>query len=257
MIDLIIPCFRRDQDLRFWLNSGPELLTTFNLASIILGCGAFVLVLVNNGGTRKTSWRRYSSPEKSSLSGVSLISPYSKSILQLQCFAFTSADDLFFLDCDLRLTESSFKGLLDCFHRPNNKRKVVYIKDIYEIGLTSTQVTWSGELPVLSTAADGSMHITIKPWTSVNTRPGFGNLICRRDDYVRCGGHDVIYKSYGWEDHDLLISLQLEGCLLMPASYAFHLTHDDSHRLLGGLTRDQSVFRSKQLFMDKYAALFP
>lgn len=256
MIDLVIPCYRRDQDLRFWLNSGLELLNTFCLSSIVLGCGSFVLVLANNGGTRKSSWKRYVSPEKSSLSGASLRLPHSKSILQLQCFPFTSADYLFFLDCDLRFTRSSFHGLLDSFNKPNAKRNVVYIRDIYEVGMASAQTIWSGELPVLSTDQNGSKYISIEHWTSVNTRPGFGNLICRRDDYVRCGGHDLMYQSYGWEDHDLLISLQLEGCLLMSASYAFHLTHDDSHRLLGGLTRDQCVLRSKRLFMDKYASLF-
>ena len=256
MIDLVIPCFRRDQDLRFWLNAGPELLNTFRLSTIILGCGSFVLVLANNDGTKKTSWKRFASPEKSLLSGVSLGPPESKSTLQLQSFAFTSADYLFFLDCDLRLTRLSFQGLLDCVNKTNAKRSVVYIRDIYEVGLASTQAIWSGELPVLSTEPDGSKYISIEHWTSANSRPGFGNLICRREDYVNCGGHDVKYQSYGWEDHDLLISLQLEGCVLIPASYAFHLTHDDSHRLLAGLTRSQCVKRSKQVFLDKYAELF-
>lgn len=255
MIDLIIPCFRRDQDLRFWLTFGQQLLEPFCLSSIILGCGPFVLVLAQNGPTRGSVWKRYASPEKSSLSNSYFGTRYSKSVLQLQSFAFSTADYLFFLDCDLRLTKTSLQGLLDCFSKSHRTRKAVYIKNIYEIGLASTTTRWSGELPILSTASDGSKFIKIQRWTSVNTRPGFGNLICKREDYVKCGGHDVRYGSYGWEDHDLLISLQLKGCSLMSASYAFHHTHDDSLRLLGGFTRTQCVKRSKQVFMDKYADL--
>lgn len=255
MIDLVIPCYRRDQDLRFWLSFGPKLFDSFCLSSIILGCGPFVLVLALNGLTGKSSWRRYTSPKKSSLSDIPFNSLKSKSVLLLQSFAFTQADYLFFLDCDLRLPKCSLQSLYDCVRVPNGTKRAAYINEVHETGLASRRIQWTGELPVLTTDSDGSRHIKIQSWTSVNARPGFGNLICRREDYVSCGGHDVRYNFYGWEDHDLLISLQLDGCLVIPTAYAFHLSHGDSRRQLCGMSRSQCVNMSKKTFLDKYSSL--
>lgn len=255
MIDLIIPCFRRDNDFHFWLTYGPHIFDSHCLSAIILATGTFVLVLSRSSCTGRLSWSRYPSPQPLLPPGLCLHTLYSKPILQLQSFAFSSADYVFFLDCDIRLPGESLQRLKYCLtHSPSN-RTAVYIGSVYESDSASSPVFWSGDVPVLSIAQDGSRHLRIQRWFSTYSRPGFGNVICRREDYVRCGGHDTRYSLYGWEDHDLLIALQLDGCLVVPGSFAFHVSHDDSHRLLGGLSRSESVSRSKSLFIEKYKHL--
>ncbi len=252
MIDLVVPCFRRDNDFHFWLTYGPNLFDSFLLSSIILGRGPFVLVLTRSVWTGRLSWSQYPSPQKTLLPGLFIDSCYSKAILQLQAFAFTTADYLLFLDCDLRLTRESLQSLIDSLARHRSKGTAAYIGDVYESESAGSPLFWSGEMPVLSVADDGCRRLRIQRWSSVCSRPGFGNVICRRDDYISCGGHDPRYRTYGWEDHDLLIALQLDGCMIFPASFAFHLSHDDSHRLLGDLSRSESVNKSKRVFMEKY-----
>ena len=255
MIDLIVPCFRRDNDYQFWLAYGPILFDSYRLSSIILGRGPFVLVLSRSTWTGRLSWSHYSSPRISLLSGLCLDFWYSKAILQIQSFAFASADYLFFLDCDLRITRESLQCLVDTLARCRSKGIAVYIRDVYESESAGSPFFWSGEMPVLSIADDGCRRLQIQRWSSAYSRPGFGNVICRHEDYVSCGGHDARYSTYGWEDHDLLIALQLDGCVVAAASYAFHISHDDSHRLLGDLSRSESVNRAKSVFMDKYKEL--
>jgi hypothetical protein len=127
MIDLIVPCFRRDNDYQFWLAYGPILFDSYRLSSIILGRGPFVLVLSRSTWTGRLSWSHYSSPRISLLSGLCLDFWYSKAILQIQSFAFASADYLFFLDCDLRITRESLQCLVDTLARYRSKGIAVYI----------------------------------------------------------------------------------------------------------------------------------
>lgn len=252
MIDLVVPCFRRDSDFQFWLTYGPSLFDSFSLSSIILGRGPYVLIFARSIWTGRLSWFRHPSPQLLLSSGLHLDSGYSKAILQLQSFAFTSADYLLFLDCDLRITRASLQSLIDSLTRFRSKGTAAYIGDVYESESVGSPLFWSGEMPVLSIADDGCRCLRIQRWSSAYSRPGFGNVICRREDYISCGGHDSRYRTYGWEDHDLLIALQLDGCIVAPASYAFHVSHDDSHRLLGGLSRSESVNKSKRVFIEKY-----
>ena len=255
MIDVIIPCLRRHGDFVFWLEHGPRLFNSFPISSIVLSRGFSVLRLTRYGLTEEMPLHGYRTDKLLSLSTSRRTPCSSKVSLLLQAVRFTSEELLLFLDCDIRFTTHSLQRLITILRCSPSQRTAAYVRDVFESDSSIAPKSWSGERPLLLLENDGSRRLIIQRWSSTNSRPGFGNVICRRKDYISCGMHDARYFSYGWEDHDLLTALQLDGCTVVSASYAFHISHDDSSRLLGDFTRAQSVALSKSIFMDKYKDL--
>lgn len=72
-------------------------------------------------------------------------------------------------------------------------------------------------------------------------RPGYGIIYGKRRNFLSLGGYKRLGQgTWGWEDMDFIIRLNLCSFTLMSAGYAKHLTHSNRYRSLNNMDKAQS-----------------
>lgn len=256
MLDIIIPCLNRDNDLKYWSNLSWTYEPCLPIDSVILICQPTTHANIIQNIKPSLMPRLvfdYLSLEPLSPAVTSTIS---KSYLVRRGFRLSNADHIFFLDSDIRITPSTIYAMYRVIQDNADYRAALYLEKVFETCPGKNNRIYKGMKPVLSSDLGSKKSIRIVEWTSLGSRPGFGNILCSRTDYLKAGMHDLRYTTYGWEDHDLITALQLAGCNVAAAGFAFHISHSDHSRLLNGMTRDQSVVASMNTFLRKYHDIY-
>jgi glycosyltransferase involved in cell wall biosynthesis len=85
-------------------------------------------------------------------------------------------------------------------------------------------------------------------------RAGPGLVLVSRADVIAIGGYHGELQTWGWEDIDLLLRLQLTlGRQIVQLGRVVHLTHDDSLRALDGRTAARSELDNRNRCLLRYA----
>ncbi len=237
MLDLVIACINRPEDWYFWSRQS-DLLQRLPLLRSLLLVGPSRILERRRGGL----WQ------------VQGPQAFSKSMALRTGATLARSEWLMFLDSDLRISP----GVLQQLHSAclaGVPRRCVHLARVVESERRLRAATFSGYRPVLFWSAHGRPKLRLEAWRSEGWRPGFGNLMLPRKLYAAIGGHDPVYTHYGWEDHDLLISLSLAGADVQSLGQACHRTHGDEQRHLIAGNRQASVRRMRAVFEAKFRAL--
>ena len=253
MLDIIIACDRRDVDLAFWLSNAPLLFQSTPIQSLILSQSNTVYRLKRNFINKVGFSIDEHQVHPPLLGHDKPSSKVGKAALLLTGFRFSTEPFLFFLDSDIRLPFSLLASFIS--KALTTPLSAFYLGAVYEISGFSPSRIFKGLMPSLQNRNYGVGHIEIIRWQSLGNRPGFGNIFVPRQCYLAAGKHDPGYIHYGWEDHDLIISLLLNNITVSPLGFAFHRTHGDDSRLLQTASRSNDVSNSFEYFCKKYGSL--
>lgn len=255
MLDIIIACDRREVDFAFWLNNASLLFRSTPIQSLILVELTAVTQLKRSLIVEQGFTSHFYRIKPDLLQHNLTTRETGKAALLLSGFCFSTEQFIFFLDSDIRIPF----GLIGLFLTKalSSPSSAFYIGAVYEVSGFSPYTVYQGYKPSLQNTFDSIhiRHIEIIPWRSLGHRPGFGNILVPRTCYLAAGRHDSRYIHYGWEDHDLIISLLLMNVTVSPLGYAFHRTHADDTRLLRSGSRSDDVSKSLQYFCAKYCSL--
>ena len=179
---------------------------------------------------------------------------------------FSRAKAIFALDADVVLESNFISDAIGRIHQ----RAFVTVKEVRESNPLAlflqnrlTEILQAGALSSITrgysfefTFHDGSsirLEDTLSS-TPSGTRSGVGLLLGSRDDLIYVGGYHSELEHWGWEDDDIQFRLKrVLGLNHFEMGSAFHLTHGDERRNLGGKTINLSVQTNFYACCERYA----
>ena len=254
MLDIIVTCVNRPLELVYWTIHSSHLFRELpSLRRLLIVNSDHIQVFSNTSLDILRNHSSIISPTKYFFRRRPTRElPFSKSFYLRLGYLYSISDYLFFLDSDIRILPHDINHLFGYLR--NSIFSAVYLDKVYEASDPHRNAIHFGYMPVITPLSSSLSRITIEPWTSIGCRPGFGNLLVKRTAYLDAGLHDLNYDSYGWEDHDLITSLQLNDHLVARSGHAFHCTSENHINSSSIQTRSDSLERMRQLYLLKYSS---
>jgi predicted glycosyltransferase involved in capsule biosynthesis len=170
----------------------------------------------------------------------------------------SNADNLFFLDTDILLTEDF---LSDAITFIRNKGTVV-VNKVMETAMLHVPSDDNDHIEEIVTylevrAKDGRRAIIQNrrdSFTQFN-RVGNGLIFVTRNDFLAVDGMNSALAGWGFEDDDFLLRLQLGAGLRATAmGTVTHLTHDNPMRDLNGKSVEEQIKLNYTIAVQRYKA---
>ncbi|KZN36759.1 hypothetical protein N480_15935 [Pseudoalteromonas luteoviolacea S2607] len=165
------------------------------------------------------------------------------------------AETIFVLDADVILSETTLSELYSLVTETSfanlhsvSESKPQSVTQFQQLCQTRTVLT----LPI---GQNKHTEILVNQ-SSLNNdqRTAPGLVMVKKQHVLDVAGFDSKMNFWGWEDLDLIVRLKAKLMLEQSlAGCATHLTHDDSARNLGELSKSQSDHQNFSYCLDKYA----